>query len=155
MVEWVTKVAEFIQGHWEFLSAVLGVLLGWFHATGKFHAWLESSEEKYRATKKWARGKDLYKVAKTAYGVISKLSRKTETTLDDKAARGLEEAMKLMEHLGWDKSELGNGEKDIVLKVFEELHENEHLALEASKGPVSNRAAGPGEIAAPLVEGDF
>lgn len=150
MTEFLTKAWEFISNNWEFLSAALGVVLGWYGVMGKFHLWLEKSEDGYKSAKQWAKSKDVYKVAKTAYGVVSKLSRKTDTTLDDKAARGLEIAINLMEHLGWDKSELGNGEKDVILKVFEELHEVEHCALEAAKGPVSNRASMAGEIAAPL-----
>lgn len=148
------QVFEFVSKHWEFLSAVLGVVLGWMDVKQKFHERLEHSKEKYLAAKNWAKSKDLYKAAKTAYGVVSKLSRKTENTMDDKAARGLEEAMRLMEHLGWDKSELGNGEKDVILKVFDELHENEHLQLEAAHGmPVSNKASMPGQVAAPLAVG--
>jgi len=141
----------FIGANWKFLFSVLAVILGWFNALDKFKRALAKVEKGYRQARKFAKSKDLYKTAKTAYGVISKLSRKTSNTLDDKAAKGLEVAMNLMERLGWDKTELANGESDVILKIFDELHENEHLKLEAAhQAPVSNAASKPGEIAAPL-----
>ena len=144
-------VLSFIAANWQFLSAVLGVALGWMQALEKFHAMLDKWEKRYRQARQFAKSKDLYKVAKTAYGVISKLARKTENKLDDKAGKGLEVALRLMEKLGWDKSEVANGEHDVILKIFEELHESEHLQLEAAhKAPVSNSASKAGEIAAPL-----
>jgi coenzyme F420-reducing hydrogenase alpha subunit len=126
-------IVLFIKNNWQFLVSVLGVVLTWFDAKKKFVEWIEKADSKHNEIKKWAKSKDLYKAAKTAYGVVSKVSKKTETKLDDKAARGLEIAMEIMEKLGWNKSDLGNGEKDVLEKIFDELHENENLQIELSK----------------------
>lgn len=145
------EVLLFVKNHWEFLVAVLGTVLWWFDLSAKFNKYLGKTEDSYLAAKQWAKSKDLHNAAKTAYGAVSKLARKTENTLDDKAARGLEIAISVMEHLGWTKDELGNGEKDVILKMFDALHEEEYLKLEAAHGvPVSNNASSPGQIAAPL-----
>lgn len=138
MVEFLTKAWEFVAEHWEFLTAVLGIVLGWFSATAKFHLWLDKAEEQYMSAKKWAKSKDLYKAAQTAYSVVNKISRETENTIDDKAAKGLEIALELMQKLGWDQEDLGNGEKDVILKVFEELHENKNLAVKEDVDPLQD-----------------
>lgn len=146
------EVFKFVAENWEFLSAVLGILLGWLDARKQFNGYVDKAREEYLAKKQWAKSKDLHQAAKVAYGAVSKLARKTENTLDDKAARGLEVAIGYMEHLGWTKEDVGNGERDIILKIFDALHEDEHLQLEAAHGaPVSNKASSPGQVAAPLV----
>jgi hypothetical protein len=140
-----------IKNNWQFISAVLGLLLGWFDLKARFNMWLNRLDREYESAKKWAKSKDLHQAAKTAYGVVSKIARQTENGIDDKVAKGLEEAIKIMEHLGWDKNDLSNGEKDVIRSIFDALHENEHLQLESSLGvPVSNKLSGAGQIAAPL-----
>lgn len=117
------KALEFVMSNWEFLTAVLGAILGWLDWRVKAQTALERAEKEYKDKKKWAKSKDLYKVAETAYGLVSKIARKTETTLDDKAALGLEKALGMMRKLGWSEEDLGNGEADVILKVFDALHE--------------------------------
>lgn len=141
---------EFVINHWQFLSLAIGLILGWLGLKGKFHKYLDKADKKYEAAKQWAMSKDIYKAAKTAYGVIAKLSRKTENGVDDKIAKGLEEAIKVLEKLGWDRKNLGDDQKDIIRKVFDELHENEHLKLEIATGSAMTSTAASGKIAAPL-----
>ena len=144
------NVVTFVTDHWQFISLAVGLVLGWFGLKEKFHKHLGRADRKYESAKQWAMSKDLYKAAKTAYGVVAKISRKTENGIDDKIARGLEEAIKVMEKLGWDKNDLGDDQKDVIRKVFDELHENEHLKLEVSAGTAMTSAASSGRIAAPL-----
>lgn len=144
---------EFIGLHWKFLVTAVGMLAAWLGTLDRLLKAVEKVESGYKQARQFAKSKDLYRVAKTAYGHVSKLARKTANTLDDKAALGLEKALYLMEKLGWDKTEISNGEKDVILKVFDELHELEHLQLEAAhKVPVSNKGSASGQVAAPLAE---
>lgn len=151
MWAFILKVLTFVIENWQFFSGLLGMLLVWFGVSDKYSKTLKQAEKKYEQAKQIAKSKDIYKTAQTAYGVVSKYARQTENTIDDKAAKGLEIALNLMEKLGWDKADLGNGERDVIEKIFDQLHEAEHLALQAAyQAPVSNVASKAGEIAAPL-----
>lgn len=153
---------ETIQWAWAnhsglILSAV-ALLAAWWWGKDKVTAFLETVhsildkiEKQYRHAKDVAKANHIYEKAELAYEFIANQSRKTESTLDDKAANGLKKALELLKKAGWGPEEIGEDEKDIILAYFNKFHEAEHRLLEASKGvPVSNKAAAAGEIAAPL-----
>jgi hypothetical protein len=118
---------------------------------GKISDFLDARKAQYLHAKEVFKSKQIYEKAEMAYEYISKLSRKTENGLDDKASRGLKRALELLKKAGWGPGDIGEDEKDLILAHFDRLHEAEHRLLEASKGvPVSNRASAAGEIAAPL-----
>lgn len=118
-------VLNFVISNWQFFASLLALALTWFDAKAKFSEYLNKADTKHEDLKKWAKSKDLYKSAETAYNLVDKLARKTETTIDDKAAEGLKYVLKLMKGLGWDESEIGEGEQDVVRKVFDALHQVE------------------------------
>ena len=140
------------------ITGVVAFAAAWWWGKDKVTAFLEMAhdlleklEKQYRQAKDVAKSNHIYEKAELAYEFIAKQSRKTESTLDDKAADGLKKAIEFLKKAGWGPEEIGEDEKDLILAYFNKFHEAEHRLLEASKGvPVSNKAAAAGEIAAPL-----
>lgn len=117
----------------------------------KVAGYLDAARAQYLNAKQAFKSNEIYEKAEMGYEYVAKLARRTENGLDDKASKGLKKALELLKKAGWGPDDIGEDEKDLILAHFDRLHEAEHRLLEATRGvPVSNRASGAGEIAAPL-----
>jgi len=109
-------------------------------ALDKADKFLDKAETYIIHIKQVFKQKQLYEKAVLAYGYIEKVSRKTDTTLDDKAAKGLEKALELLKKAGWSPEDIEDDDKDIILAHFDKLHEaKKRLMAAAEDSPLPPR----------------
>lgn len=135
---------ENIQWVWTNFSGVIiaaGVLgASWYwgkdvvlQALTKADAFLDKVEKFIRHMKQEFKQKELYEKAEKAYWYIEKMARKTDTELDDKAAKGLEKALEYLKKAGWSPEDINDDDKDIILAHFDKLHEASKRLLKAAE----------------------
>jgi hypothetical protein len=112
------------------LGTVLTVLvfaLMWWRKGDRVLEFLSKLERSYDRAHKFAEEKKLYELAQKAFGYVNELSARTETKLDDKAAKGLGWMLKAMKYAGLDAT---SETEDLIKGYFNQLHDAERTAKE-------------------------
>lgn len=139
----LSKIYQFWADHHVLILSILGGVMAWVDGKGVARKYLEQgaaatkvAEDKYKALKQEAKSRQLMEKAEMAFQFVNKLSKNTDTDIDDKAAEGLKKAIEFLKKAGWGEEDIDNDAKDIVLGHFDRLHEIESSLLGATKVPL-------------------
>lgn len=139
----LSKIYQFWCDHHVMIISVIGAIVAWVDGKGVARKYLEQADaaaatarEKYLAMKKEAKARHLLEKATMAFQFVNKLSRTTESKVDDKVARGMEKAIEFLKKAGFGDEDIDSDSKDIILGHFDQLHEAEKRLLGAVKVPL-------------------